>query len=136
MKTTIYLCGGINALSDTDATDWREAAKKAFADKQDVFFLDPMRNDYRGKENQPGIDAQIVRDDRSDIEESDIILVNALRPSWGTAMEVFLSWTKGKYIVTVCPSDKPSPWLTYHSDKVVKTFEEAFKDIRASKSVT
>lgn len=127
---TIYLCGGINALSDSDAKDWREAAKSELGH---VFkFLDPMRNDYRGQENTPGIDAKIVRDDREDIKASDYLLVNATKPSWGTAMELFFAHSQGKWIVTVCPAEKPSPWLTFHSDVVVKTFYEAFQELRAA----
>ena len=45
---TVYLCGGINGLSDEDCTDWREATK---AELYNHFnFLDPMRRDYRGRE--------------------------------------------------------------------------------------
>src|SRR5712664_1522055 len=100
----VYLCGGINSLSDSDAKDWREAVKTEFADKFE--FLDPMRNDYRGRENELGIDSKIVHDDRHDIEDAGIILVNATKPSWGTAMEIFYAHSRGKWIVTVCPSDR------------------------------
>jgi hypothetical protein len=45
---TIYLCGGINKLSDSEATDWREAAKARLSGR--YTFLDPMRRDYRVRE--------------------------------------------------------------------------------------
>ena len=44
---TIYLCGGINKLSDSEATDWRQAAKDVLGRK--YLFLDPMSRDYRGR---------------------------------------------------------------------------------------
>src|SRR5579859_2601339 len=93
----IYLCGGINKLSDADAKDWREAAKAALGGT--YMFLDPMRRDYRGKEAE-SVDL-IIEGDIVDIRESDILLVNASRPSWGTGMELFYASKLGKIIVTV-----------------------------------
>ena len=88
-------------------------------------MLDPMRRDYRGKEAESV--RAIIDGDIQDINESDILLVNASRPSWGTAMEVFFAASKGRLlIVTVCPDEKPSPWLIGHSTVIKKTFSEAF----------
>ena len=124
---TVYLCGGINGLSDEDATDWREAAKEEL---DGLFeFLDPMRRDYRGIEAESV--NEIVDGDLIDIINSRIILVNAVRPSWGTAMEVFFAAGLGKCVITVCPSDKPSPWLMKHSDIICESFAEAFAEIEA-----
>ncbi len=122
---TVYLCGGINGLSDEDATDWREAAKAELFNT--VEFLDPMRRDYRGREMEC-VD-EIVDGDLVDVINSDIILVNAVRPSWGTAMECFFAASMGKTIVTVCQKDSPSPWLVRHSTVIVKSFAEAFNKI-------
>lgn len=135
---TIYLCGGINKLSDSEATDWREAAKARLS--SNYTFLDPMRRDYRGRELEC-VD-EIVDGDMADIIKSDILLVNAVRPSWGTGMEVFYAAALRengflstvahgpRMIVTVCPLDQPSPWLIRHSTYVVKTFESAFKILK------
>lgn len=125
---TVYLCGGINALSDSDAKDWREAVKTELGGQ--FLFLDPMRRDYRGRENEPGIPAEIVCGDKLDIEISDIVLVNANKPSWGTGMELFMAHGLGKFIITVCDNAKPSPWLVYHSNAIVRTFAEAFEELR------
>lgn len=124
---TVYLCGGINGLSDSDATDWREATKARLEGA--VEFLDPMRRDYRGREAE--CVNEIVDGDLIDVINSRIILVNAVRPSWGTAMEVFFAATMGKCVITVCPSDKPSPWLLKHSDMIVSSFEEAWDEIES-----
>lgn len=123
----IYLCGGINSLSDAECTDWREATKARLDSK--YAFLDPMRRDYRGIEAEATKD--IVHGDLYDINASDILLVNASRPSWGTAMETFYAHRNHKTVITVCPSDKPSPWLVYHSDYIFKTFDEAFELLEA-----
>jgi nucleoside 2-deoxyribosyltransferase len=120
----IYLCGGINKLSDADAKDWREAAKIVLAPK--FVLVDPMRNDYRGRELEPGIADLIIRGDIIDICGCDIVLVNANKPSWGTGMELFYSKSLGKQTIVVCADDKPSPWLVGHADYLVKTFQDAF----------
>ncbi len=105
----IYLCGGINKLSDADCRDWREAAKELLSDHN---CIDPMRRDYRGKELVSV--SPIVIGDIKDIRQSDVILVNASRPSWGTAMEIRLAHDLGRFVVAFGAGDKPSPWLIYH----------------------
>ena len=123
---TIYLCGGINNLSDSECKDWREAVKERLAGKYE--FLDPMRRDYRGREAESV--HEIVEGDKVDIDHSDILLVNANKPSWGTAMEIMYAFDFGEDKITtyiVCDSDRPSPWLIYHSDKIFKTFDEAIE---------
>lgn len=90
-------------------------------------FLDPMRNDYRGKKLES---VQLIIDgDRADVEASDIVLVSAVKPSWGTAMELFYAASLGKTTVVVCADDKPSPWLIGHASYLVKTFQDAWRII-------
>ena len=94
-------------------------------------FLDPMRRDYRGRETDPGVSKEIVKGDIVDLECCDVVLASALKPSWGTAMEIRSAYAElGKKVITVCPQDKPSPWLIEHSTKIVKTFEEAFEILK------
>jgi nucleoside 2-deoxyribosyltransferase len=112
--TTIYLCGAINGCTDSEAQDWREATKKALAGLFE--FRDPMRRDYRGKEDESV--AEIVQGDLDDIADSDIVLVAADKPSWGTAMECFHAHRTGKTVIVVC-SGRVSPWLRFHSHRVV-----------------
>jgi hypothetical protein len=92
---TVYLCGGINGLSDSACRDWRETAKAALVAYQ---ILDPMRRDYRGKEDDSV--AEIVDGDKVDVAASNTLLVNASRPSWGTAMEIMHAFERGKRIVS------------------------------------
>ena len=83
---TIYLCGPINGCSDDEATGWRERVKGSFGKHEEVRFLDPMRRDYRGRENEPGIAQEIVDGDLQDIQESDVLLVAVPKPSIGTTV--------------------------------------------------
>jgi nucleoside 2-deoxyribosyltransferase len=121
---TIYLCGPINGRTDEDCRNWREAVTQQWMGA----VLDPMRRDYRGRELEPGIAAEIVAGDIEDILASDALLVYFDKPSVGTAMEVFYAKQQGKQVVVIDASDKPlSPWLTYHSDAIVRTVAEALE---------
>jgi nucleoside 2-deoxyribosyltransferase len=115
----VYLCGGINGLSDSDCTDWREYAKARLL----APTLDPMRRDYRGKEDESV--KEIVKGDLDDIEQCQVILVNATRPSWGTAMEIVYAFGLGKRIVSWVGDARVSPWLRYHSTSIHASIDEA-----------
>lgn len=126
----MYLCGGINGLSDADATDWREAAKAALY-PAGFKVLDPMRRDFRGREAESV--KEIVQGDLFDIQASHILLVNATRPSWGTAMEVAIARrdVHRKQIVAFGAGEKPSPWLVYHCDQLFPTLADALAHLTA-----
>lgn len=69
---------------------------------------------------EPGIAKEIVQGDKSDIRASDILLVNAPKPSWGTAMEIVYGYQAAKRVVVVMPEGTtPSPWLLYHADMIL-----------------
>lgn len=117
-----YLAGAINGMSDAEANGWRGEAKALMPE---VEWLDPMRRDYRGREAENVED--IVRGDLADIAACDVLLVYAVRPSWGTAMEVVYAHQMGKHIVVVC--ERPSPWLLYHSTITVRSLADAASHI-------
>ena len=122
----VYLCGPINGCTDAEANDWRRYAK----DRLDADTLDPMRRDYRGREYE--CVAEIVELDKRDVENSDIILVNAPRPSVGTSMEVFYAHQLSKPVVSVVPRDTPiSPWMRYHSTVCLHSMRDATAWINA-----
>ena len=110
-----YLGGAINGCTDEEANGWRErAANELLLNNHE--YRDPMARDYRGREMEPGISKEIVRGDLQDIRESDVLLMNCPRPSWGTAMEIYAGWGLQKRIIVVLPEDvDPSPWLIEHS---------------------
>lgn len=121
----VYLCGGINGLNDGQCRDWREQAKLSLAAET----IDPMRRDYRGVEDSNVQD--IVRNDLEDISQCDVVLVNACRPSWGTAMEIVYAKQAGKlcFAFVLGPLAPVSPWLRYHCDSVFVSLDEAVKHI-------
>lgn len=118
-KNTVYLCGPINGCTESEAKDWREYVKTRLP-----FTLDPMRRDYRGREEENL--NELVELDKIDVMKSDVLLVNYDKPSVGTSMEVIFAWERGKVIVVVCREGaKTSPWLRYHSHALFHTFDEA-----------
>jgi len=121
--STTYLCGGINGLTDSEATDWRTEAKRLL--KTDT--LDPMRRDYRGKEDE-SVD-EIGAGDLEDINNSDFLLVNATRPSFGTAMEIVYATLWDKTIYAVVAPGPISPWLRYHVNGTFTNLQEACDQI-------
>jgi hypothetical protein len=124
-KKLVYLCGGINGLTDNACKDWRETAKTLL----EWPTLDPMRRDYRGQE-QANV-YKLVDADYNDIATATHLLVNANTASWGTAMEIHEAYLQNKIIVAFCnkPPEAISPWLTYHCSYIVPTLEEACKTI-------
>jgi hypothetical protein len=124
---TIYLCGPINGRSDSDCRDWREHAKSLWAGE----VLDPMRRDYRGRELEPGIAAEIVEGDMIDLGNTDVLLVYFDKPSVGTSMEVYhFKAVLRRPVVIIDVSGKPlSPWLTHHSDVVCASVDGAIEYI-------
>lgn len=112
----IYLCGGIAGLTDEQCTDWREYAKKQFLIRG-IRCLDPMVRDYRGLEDEKW--SEIVSLDERDIRSSTGLLVNATKPSWGTAMEMQMAYDLCKPIVSwVGDTEVVSPWVKHRSQMV------------------
>lgn len=122
----MYLAGAIHGCTDEQARGWRERVKRSLAGEYE--FLDPMRRDYRGVEDENAM--QIVEDDLNDIARASVVLVNAERPSWGTAMEAWWAGNRGLHrVYVVCPGPV-SPWLRFVAHKVFPTMEEAIEFLR------
>lgn len=124
-RKVVYLCGPINGCTDSEAMDWREYAKANLS----FDTLDPMRRDYRGRELDPGVAEEIVRNDEADLLASDFLLVWHPSPSTGTDMEIRAAKCEyGKTVCTVVPaSARVSPWLVVHSDIILPTVEDAVR---------
>jgi len=128
----IYLCGPINGCTDEEANGWRQIATDHLLylkgnpfgqnrENPNMVPVDPMDRDYRGME--AGVYREIVDLDKLDIRNSDALLVYYEKPSVGTSMEVFYAWTLGKPIIVLTPrKTKISPWLRYHSTKIVEYY--------------
>lgn len=128
-----YLAGPINGCTDDQARGWRAQAAELLraGGLFDSEILDPMVRDYRGVESANV--AQIVEQDKADIDSCRFLLVYFEKPSVGTSMEVIYAHERKLTVVIVDRSDRPlSPWLIYHSHFVCKTLEEAVDYICSS----
>jgi hypothetical protein len=120
----IYLSGAMLGCTDEECRDWREYAKQNL----NGVSLDPMIRDYRERPMDGMVD--MVENDKADIDLCDVVLVNFVKPSVGTSMEVLYGWERGKKVVLVAPRDTViSPWLVYHSHQLFHTVEDAVKYI-------
>lgn len=123
---TTYLGGRIFGCTDEQCRAWREQAKKLLITR----VRDPLRADHRANEREQA--ATIVATDLQDLHESDFLLVNAVEPGWGTAMEIFYAWQQGKFIVAYVGNILSiSPWLRVHCSEIVSSLEIACTLINA-----
>lgn len=114
----VYLGGPINGCTDEEANGWRDDVKTGL-DEREIDYLDPMDRDYRGREMEPGIAAEIVEGDKEDIAQCDVLLMNSPKPSKGTAMEILFGWLLHKRVIVVLPEGTvPSPWEVYHATEI------------------
>ena len=115
----VYLAGPIFGCDDGMASGWRRQVTTMLP-----AVLDPMSRDYRGQEG--GNEAEIVRGDLADILACRAVLVMAITPSWGTAMELVYAKLLGVPVIAVVANPaKCSPWLVVHSTARVQSLEEA-----------
>ena len=120
----VYLAGPIFGCTDEQCKAWREKAKELLPGFE---VLDPMSRDYRGKEGDNVAD--IVLGDKEDIRNSDAVLANAWKASWGTSMEVMYANVNNVRVVAFGAGDRPSPWLVYHTE-LFATLEQACEALR------
>lgn len=126
----VYLAGPINGCTDEECRGWREEAKRRLEHLCDV--IDPMDFDCRGLEGEKY--REIIKNDLGRLNESDIVLVNATSPSWGTAMEIVYAGLAGKPVFAFCGHsvDSISPWLRGHCASVYETARQACDAIAGS----
>lgn len=118
----LYLCGPINGCTDTEANTWRDLVKGMWP----YGTIDPMRRDYRGVESVRW--KEIVELDKADIAFCSALIVNYLKPSVGSSMEIFFAHSIGKPIALVhAPGTALSPWLVYHTNETFNDFRAAIK---------
>ena len=122
----VYLSGPIKDCSDEESLEWRQIAEE-YLHTRKIKTLNPARRDYR--DDPTAHLPALVEDDKIDIELSDVVLVNFIRPSVGTSMEVLLGWQHGKRVIVVSPDWTDDAWLVYHSHNIYRTLDEALARI-------
>lgn len=128
MTHRIYLAGPIQHVNDY-GKGWRQWLK---SNRDSFDWADPM-DKYNTMEEAEDewTERDIVEDDLEMIDDCTAILVHwDAVPTAGTPMEVF--YTKhvvGKPVIvqTKLHDSDISPWIDYHADAIVETFDEAIE---------
>ena len=122
----VYLAGPIFQCEDHECISWRKDAEKKLKGFE---VIDPMERDYRGVTTEKH--KKIVEEDKALIDTCDILLVNHLKPSVGTCMEILYAWERKKRVFVVSQDREHSPWLIYHADRIFPTLDAALKHIQS-----
>jgi nucleoside 2-deoxyribosyltransferase len=136
----IYLAGPIDDVNSDQRDNWRTDVKLAFGTPpyyEWIECVDPAHRVFTHKDfdSNPGLIKEIVTLDKIDITQSDILLANLTLLEKvrvvGTLMEIPYAFDKGKYVIVIMDKKVPlSPWIAYHSHKVVYSVEEAINWIK------
>ncbi len=81
-------------------------------------------NDFRDKKD---LCREIVNHDLEYVNKSDVLVVLANSPSYGTAMEMLMAKNIGKKIILLAKEPIPTPWPINFSDFIVKDEAELIK---------
>ena len=133
MKKQVFISGPIIGMEKQQ--DYRQIITEVCA-KLGFEVIDPWKRErviYNGTEEcwwdkVPVFD--FVQRDLDDADRCDIMVVYLPILSAGACMEMFYAKRKGKQIIVVSELKCLSPWIVFHSDKIIKNFsqlEEALK---------
>ncbi len=106
------------------------------AQKAGFEVIDPWKRErviYNGSEEcwwdkVPTFD--FVQRDLDDADRCDVMVVYLPILSAGACMEMFYAKRKGKQIIVVSPIKCLSPWIVYHSDVIIRGFDELEEALR------
>lgn len=133
----VYLAGPIRKSND-NGIGWRDRIKEEIQDWPNLDVICPSDKFNAPEEGLEIVEdpqrdgeigvSEIVESDKADIQEADALFVGYEEvPSVGTPMEIYMAYSQDKPIVIwyMDGDEPPSPWLTYHSDYLVRSFEDA-----------
>lgn len=134
-KPRWYLCGPIAGCTKEEASGWRDKLK---AEYPDIEWVDPVTRDFLpDKTDAPDravLVKNIVEGDLADIDSCDGVLLYPFPERSrlvGSSMEVYYAKAIAqKKVITVFAKEHLSPWLEYHSTKVVSNLRTAVDWIR------
>ena len=127
MKKQLFISGPILGMEKNQ--DYRKTITKiALAIGFEV--IDPWKRErvlYNGTEEcwwdkVPVFD--FVQRDLDDADRCDVMVVYFPILSAGACMEMFYAKRKGKKVVVVSEIKCLSPWIVFHSDSIIKGFDE------------
>ncbi len=78
-------------------------------------------SDFRDKQD---LSSKIVQHDLNYIEDSNVVVVIANGPSYGTAIEMFAAKSLGKKIILFAKNPVPTPWPIHFSDHIATSEDQ------------
>lgn len=123
MKKKIFVSGPIQNMEIEQ--DYRGAIRQICM-RCGFDVVDPWEREkilYRGTETGwwdkvPAAD--FIRRDLEDIEKCYVLVAFLPQLSAGTCMELFYAKLRGKKTICICEIENPSPWITVHSDIMLR----------------
>jgi hypothetical protein len=115
--------------------DYRQTIT-AIANKLDLEVIDPWKRErvlYSGTEEcwwDKVPTFEFIQRDLDDADRCDIMVVYLPILSAGACMEMFHAKCKGKKVIVVSDIKCLSPWIVYHSDMIIKSFNELEEALR------
>lgn len=126
--TKVYLSGAISNAPEY-GEEWRESVKEQVSDY--VEPCDPLDfHDFEPEEEITVSDDELVRQDKLEIADSDVVLVNwqSNVPKAGTPMEIMYAYNLGVPVVvwhSDCVREEVSPWVRHHASFMFERLEDA-----------
>jgi nucleoside 2-deoxyribosyltransferase len=127
MKRAVFVSGPIQGMETEQF--YRDVIREICV-RHGFEVVDPWEREkviYRGKEHGwwnkvPAVD--FIKRDLEDIEKCDVLVAYLPTLSAGTCMELFYAKLKGKKTICICQIGNPSPWITVHSDIILKDIKD------------
>lgn len=131
-KVFLYCGGPIQNCTHHEIHGWREELKRLVP--SNFVVVDPsdrVVSDYSKLTSRER--RELVERDLDDIFNCDALVFNAWRPSFGSPQEIVYGHLNRIPVVTVYPCvdvNQASPWLTYHSDRIVTSVAAAVEFLK------
>lgn len=81
-------------------------------------------SDIRDFRDKKELSQQIVSHDLQFVEKADVIVVLANRPSYGTAIEMYIAKNSNKKVILLANDPVPTPWPVNFSDYLVRNEDD------------
>lgn len=123
----VFVAGPIQGMEDRQ--EYRVKIREIL-EARGYEVIDPWERErviYRAIEGEWWKKAQprdFIDRDLRDVERCDVLIAYLPKISAGACMELFYAKLKGKKVISIIEFDNPSPWITLHSDVVLKSLTE------------
>jgi len=127
----IMVCGSIGHGGIGDIRYFHSLLKKEGFDIIDHISAEGIDySDTRDFRDKKDFSSKIVNHDLEYVKESDVLVILTHRPSFGTAIEMFVAKNSKKPVIVFAKESVPTPWPINFSDYIVTAEEELITLLR------